>query len=287
MKRENNFYGMNIKINSNNIFNNYNLNTDKALKIKIQDKEYEINDPNLIQTLISLIMANGNLNNKLNTNINIANKKNDFREFCTLKKNLFSFPKELDKNTLELFIYLLSSNLDKNIHFFGYIRKLINICLHLNLFDIIKKEVEEYLLPQVSKNNCIEMVLNFMDFIFKEKSKQNFIKLIKASITTISFYLPEFINTKKEALFSLSNETLEEIIEIYIENKSKTKHNNFINYKNFKLNKDIEEKHLKNVLNLLMYIRKIKNDMFYLLENERKNDLVILVKKYFRNIIYV
>ena len=273
MKRENNFYGMNIKINSNNIFNNYNLNTDKALKIKIQDKEYEINDPNLIQTLISLIMANGNLNNKLNTNINIANKKNDFREFCTLKKNLFSFPKELDKNTLELFIYLLSSNLDKNIHFFGYIRKLINICLHLNLFDIIKKEVEEYLLPQVSKNNCIEMVLNFMDFIFKEKSKQNFIKLIKASITTISFYLPEFINTKKEALFSLSNETLEEIIEIYIENKSKTKHNNFINYKNFKLNKDIEEKHLKNVLNLLMYIRKIKNDMFYLLENERKNAL--------------
>ena len=273
MKRENNFYGMNIKINSNNIFNNYNLNTDKALKIKIQEKEYEINDPNLIQTLISLIMANGNLNNKLNTNINIVNKKNDFREFCTLKKNLFSFPKELDKNTLELFIYLLSSNLDKNIHFFGYIRKLINICLHLNLFDIIKKEVEEYLLPQVSKNNCIEMVLNFMDFIFKEKSKQNFIKLIKASITTISYYLPEFINTKKEALFSLSNETLEEIIEIYIENKSKTKHNNFINYKNFKLNKDIEEKHLKNVLNLLMYIRKIKNDMFYLLENERKNAL--------------
>ena len=86
MKRENNFYGMNIKINSNNIFNNYNLNTDKPLKIKIQEKEYEINDPNLIQTLISLIMTNGNLNNKLN-NVNIINKKNDFREFCTLKKN--------------------------------------------------------------------------------------------------------------------------------------------------------------------------------------------------------
>ena len=273
MKRENNFYGMNIKINSNNIFNNYNLNTDKALKIKIQEKEYEINDPNLIQTLISLIMANGNLNNKINTNINIVNRKTDFREFCTLKKNLFSFPKELDKNTLELFIYLLSSNLDKNIHFFGYIRKLINICLHLNLFDIIKKEIEEYLLPQVSKNNCIEIVLNFMDFIFQEKSKQYFIKLIKTSITTISYYLPEFINTKKETLFSLSNETLEEIIEIYIENKSKSKPNNFINYKNYKLNKDIEEKHLKNVLNLLMYIRKIKNDMFYLLENERKNAL--------------
>ena len=273
MKRENNFYGMNIKINSNNIFNNYNISTDKALKIKIQDKEYEINDPNLIQTLISLIMANGNLNNKINTNINIVNRKTDFREFCTLKKNLFSFPKELDKNTLELFIYLLSSNLDKNIHFFGYIRKLINICLHLNLFDIIKKEVEEYLLPQVSKNNCIEIVLNFMDFIFQEKSKQYFIKLIKTSITTISYYLPEFINTKKETLFSLSNETLEEIIEIYIENKSKSKPNNFINYKNYKLNKDIEEKHLKNVLNLLMYIRKIKNDMFYLLENERKNAL--------------
>ena len=55
-----------------------------------------------------------------------------------------------------------------------------------------------------------------MDFIFQEKSKQYFIKLIKTSITTISYYLPEFINTKKETLFSLSNITLEEIIEIYI-----------------------------------------------------------------------
>ena len=272
MKRENNYYGMNIKINSNNIFNNYNLNTDKALKIKIQEKEYEINDPNLIQTLISLIMTNGNLNNKL-SNINIANKKNDFRDFCTLKKNLFSIPKELDKNTLELFIYLLSSNLDKNINLFGYIRKLINICLNLNLFDIIKKEVEEYLLPQVSKNNCIELVLNFMDLIFQEKSKTYFIKLIKASISTISYFLPEFINTRKDTLFSLSKETLEEIIEIFIENKSKTKHNNNGINKNIKSNNDIEEKNIKNVLNLLMYVRNVKNDMFYLLENERKNAL--------------
>ena len=273
MKRENNYYGMNIKINSNNIFNNYNLNTDKALKIKIQEKEYEINDPNLIQTLISLIMANGNLNNKLSTNINIINKKNDFRDFCTLKKNLFSIPKTLDKNTLELLIYLLSSNLDKNINLCCYIRKLINICINLNLYDIIKKEVEEYLLPQVSKNNCIELVLNFMDLIFQEKPKKYFIKLIKTSISTISYYLPEFINTRKDALFSLSKETLEEIIEIYIENKSKLKHNNNINNKNIKSNNDIEEKNIKNVLNLLMYVRSVKNDMFYLLENERKNAL--------------
>ena len=273
MKRENNYYGMNIKINSNNIFNNYNLNTDKALKIKIQEKEYEINDPNLIQTLISLIMANGNLNNKLSTNINIISKKNDFRDFCTLKKNLFSIPKELDKNTLELLIYLLSSNLDKNINLCCYIRKLINICINLNLYDIIKKEVEEYLLPQVSKNNCIELVLNFMDLIFQEKPKKYFIKLIKTSISTISYYLPEFINTRKDALFSLSKETLEEIIEIYIENKSKLKHNNNINNKNIKSNNDIEEKNIKNVLNLLMYVRSVKNDMFYLLENERKNAL--------------
>ena len=39
MKKENNYYGLNIKINSNNIFNNFNLNTDKALKIKIHNKE--------------------------------------------------------------------------------------------------------------------------------------------------------------------------------------------------------------------------------------------------------
>ena len=79
--------------------------------------------------------------------------------------------------------------------------------------------------------------------------------------------------TRKDALFSLSKETLEEIIEIYIENKSKTKHNNNGNNKNIKSNNDIEEKNIKNVLNLLMYVRNVKNDMFYLLENERKNAL--------------
>jgi hypothetical protein len=112
-----------------------------------------------------------------------------------------------------------------------------------------------------------------MDLIFQEKSKTYFIKLIKASISTISYFLPEFINTRKDALFSLSKETLEEIIEIYIENKSKTKHNNNGNNKNIKSNNDIEEKNIKNVLNLLMYVRNVKNDMFYLLENERKNAL--------------
>ena len=264
MKKENNYYGLNIKINSNNIFNNFNITTEKALKIKIKNKEYEINDQNLVQLLISLIMANGGINipNKKNTNFNL--NKNEYREFCTLKKNLFAFPKELDKNTLELFIYLLSSNLEENPNVCIYIRKLINICIYFQLYDVIEKEVNEYLIPKISKYNCIEIVLNFIDLIFDKKTQNYFIDLIKKAISVISLYLSEFINNKKESLFLLSTETLEEIIDIFFENKNKY-------YPNW--NTDEEEKEIMKVFELLMYIRNIQSDIFSLLENERKNAL--------------
>ena len=275
MKKENNYDSLNIKINSNNIFNNYNLKKDKALKIKINNKEYEIYDQNLIQILISLLMANGgvNPNNKKNANINLNNKKNDYREFCTLKKNLFSFPKELDKNTLELFIILLSTHIEENPGLSVHIRKLINICIHFQLYDVIQKEIDEYLLPKISKNNCIEIVINFIDLIFKDKIQKYFINLIKKGISTISYYLPEFIINKKESLYMLSNETLEEIIEIFFENRKKFGENNNININKNMINKDEEEQDIKNVLELLMYARNIHNDIFNLLENERKNAL--------------
>ena len=50
---------------------------------------------------------------------------------------------------------------------------------------------------------------------------------------------------------------MEEIIEIYFKNKSKFKENNFYNNKNMLLNKDEEERDIKNVLELLMYARNI------------------------------
>ena len=98
MKKEKNYIGLNIKINSNNIINNFNLNTDKSLKIKIQNKEYEIYDQELIQILISLIMANGGINPNIKknaNNINLYNKKSEYREFCQLKKKFIFFPKRI------------------------------------------------------------------------------------------------------------------------------------------------------------------------------------------------
>lgn len=90
--------------------------------------------------------------------------------------------------------------------------------------------------------------------------------MIKTALLNISNYLPDFIINKKEILSLLSNETLEEIIEIYFENKNKLKENN-INYNN---NIDQEQKNNKNVMDLLMKIRNINNDIFSLLEYERK-----------------
>ena len=267
-----NYYGQNIKNNTNNFFNNYNTNTDKILKVKIHDKVYEIYDQNLIKILLSLITAKGgiNLNNKKNTNIINNKQKNDFLELSTLKKNLFSIPKELDENTLELFINLLSLHLDENVNLCIYIRKLINICIHFQLFDIIQKEINETLITKISKNNCIEIIINFIDLTFEAKIKKFFINLIKKAISTISYYLPDFIINKKESLFLLSKETIEEIIETYFENKSKFNENNInINLRS----KDEEKQDIKNVFNLLMYARNIHSDIFNLLENERKNAL--------------
>ena len=265
MKKENNYFTINSKINCNNVYNVYNYNYN-FLKIRIQDKEYIIDDQNLIQTLKSLMETNGGYNstNKLYNNIKIEN--DDIRE---LKKQLYSFPREIDKNTLEFFINLLSLNLDKNVAFCSYIRKLINICIELQLYDIIEKEVNEYLLPIISKENCIEIVINFIDLVFQEKIQKYFIDLIKTALLNISNYLPEFINNKKELLSLLSNETLEEIIEIYFENKNKLKENN-TDYNN---STGQEQNYNKNVMDLLMKIRNINDDIFSLLEYERKNAL--------------
>ena len=265
MKRENNYYTVNSKFYSNNAYNNYNYNYN-ILKIRIQDKEYIIDDQNLIQSLISLMETNGGYKSK-NKLYNNRNTENDnIRE---LKKQFYSFPREIDKNTLEFLINLLSLNLEQNVALCSYIRKLINICIELQLYDIIEKEVNEYLLPLISKENCIEIVINFIDLVFQDKIQKYFIDLIKTALINISNYLPEFINNKKELLSLLSNETLEEIIEIYFERKSKLKENN-IDYNN---SIDQEQKYTKDVMDLLMKIRNINDNIFILLEYERKNAL--------------
>ena len=196
MKKENNYFTLNLKINNNNVYNIYNYNYN-FLKIRIQDKEYIIDDQNLIQALKSLMETNGGYNskNKLYNNLKVEN--DDIRE---LKKQLYSFPREIDKNTLEFFINILSINLEQNNGLCSYIRKLINICIELQLYDIIEKEVNEYLLPIISKENCIELVINFIDLVFQEKIQKYFINLIKTALLNISNYLPDFIINKKEII---------------------------------------------------------------------------------------
>lgn len=87
MKKENNYFTINSKINCNNVYNIYNYNYN-FLKIRIQDKEYIIDDQNLIQALKSLMETNGGYNskNKLYNNLKVEN--DDIRE---LKKQLYSF----------------------------------------------------------------------------------------------------------------------------------------------------------------------------------------------------
>lgn len=235
-----NYYNNNKNKDQNNIFppptsNNNNSHVlsyipKNTLKLKINEKEYEIQDQNLIQFLMNLTLNSNSENQKI--------------------------PKQINEKSLLLFFNLLSDNIS-NSHksdslTFLYIRKLINICIFLNLTDIIEIVVTEYIEPKITKQTSILILNNFIDLLFsQEKVKNIFISVIKKSIYCISLNLIEFITSKKNELFSLSSEIIEEIIETYIINN--------------------EDKNLGLILETLAEVRKVKGGIFDLMENERKS----------------
>ena len=225
-KDPNNRYPPPSANNNNRILSYIPKNT---LKIKINEKEYEIQDQKLIQFLMNLALNSNSKNQKI--------------------------PKQINEKSLMLFFNLLSDNISNSQKsdslIFIYTRKLINICILLNLTKIIEIVVSEYIEPKISKHNSVLIIKNFIDLLFnEEKIKNIFINVIKKSIYCISLNLIEFITTKKNELFSLSSEVIEEIIETYIKNNN--------------------DENLGLVLKTLEEVRNIKNGIFDLMENERK-----------------
>lgn len=99
-----------------------------------------------------------------------------------------------------------------------------------------------------------------MDYIYDESTRPLFVEIIQTCIETASKNIFYLINNQNDDLFSISEDSLEEIIERYFESVM--------------FNTNIDH---SLIMRLMMKNRKL-NDIFDLLENERKRSITIFEK---------
>ena len=211
----------------------------QILSVVINNNIYNLNELNLNNILMPFLMR--------------YNKQN----YYNAKKNSFIFPEAIDIDSLQLFCKFLLTPEKVDTTKFTELKKILNICIFFNAIEIINNISQKFILSKLSKNNCLDIIIFFSDFIYTEIEaiKNIFSNIIKEALLLVAQNLIYFINNKKEELLSLNGEILEEIIELYFKEND---------------NKRLLKEDIKNIIELLIYSRGISNDIFLLLENERK-----------------
>ena len=191
---------------------------------------------------------------------------NNIKDCYEEKEKYYILPKNIDKISLEIFFNLIKhfnneinqeKNTDISIDFYS-LKTIFKIGIFFRHIKIIEILVKNYIIPQINKDNCLKIINIYIDLIYNEIVKDIFRNLIEKCILYLNKHLPYFILNKKEELLKLSQETIEEIIDRY--------------FKSFYSSSNTEENKL--IFWLIMYIRNINNDLFELLENERKNAIM-------------
>ena len=219
----------------------------------------KINSPKNIQTLTMVINNNiYNLNDFTLNNILLPfllhnNKQNYFNP----KKNEFIFPDPIDVDSLKLFCNFLLTPEKVDMTKYTHLKKILNVCVFFNAIEIINKITQKYICSKLNKDNCLDLTILIIDFIYSENEniKNIFTKVINESIVIIAKNLTYYLNNKLSDLYALNAEIVEKIIEIFFKEND---------------NKKILNDDISNALELLIYSRGISNDIFLLLENERK-----------------
>ena len=218
------------------------FNEKKKINFFVGGEIYIIEDEDLIISLTPLL--------------------NNIKEHYEQKKKCYLLPKFIDKISLDLFFNFIKNfndevinlkNLDLDIDFYS-LRSIFNISLFFQYIKLIEILVKNYLIYQIDKDNCINIIKNYIDLLYNIKVKEIFADLIEKCFLYLNKHIKFFILKKKDELLKLSPETINEIIDVY--------------FKYFYSPNNIEENKL--IFWLLMYNRKINNDLFELLENERK-----------------
>ena len=228
----------------NNNFQNFsNINSPKNIQILtmvINNNIYNLNDFTLNNILLPFLLHN--------------NKQNYFNP----QKNAFIFPEPIDIDSLQLFCNFLLTPEKVDMTINPNLKKILNVCVFFNAIEIINNIIQKYIINKLNKENSLDIILLIKDFIYSdnENIKNIFSKIINEGIEIIASNFVYYINSNKlNELYSLNGEIMEKIIEMFF------KENN---------NKIILSDDIRNILELLMYCRGISNDIFLLLESERK-----------------
>ena len=230
---------MEKNVNKNSLSNRESSKNIQILTVVINNNLYNFNDFNLNNILLPFLIH--------------ANKQNYYNP----QKNAFIFPEGIDVDSLQLFCTFLLKPEKINISNYIYLKKILNVCAFFNAKEIINNISERYIAPKIDKDNCLDIVIHFFDFIHIENEtiRNIFIKIINKSLVIISQNLIYLLNNKQNKLYALNNQTIEEIVELFLKN---------IN------DKKMSKEDIENIIDLLIHSRKISDDVFLLLENERK-----------------
>ena len=219
-----------------------NIDSSKNIQILtmvINNNIYNFNDFNLNNILLPFLVHN--------------NKENYYNP----QKNAFIFPEVIDIDSLKLFCTFLLTPEKVDMSKYSHLKKILNVCVFFNAIEVINNIIQKYIFSNLNKDNCLDITILLLDFIYTENEtiKNIFNNVIEKALVVISQNLNYLLNNKQTELCSLNSDILEEIIKLYFKE----------NYNKKILNNDI-----KNVFELLINARGISNDIFLLLENERK-----------------
>ena len=222
-----------------------NLNEKKRILFFIQGEIYKIDDNSIVIILNPLL--------------------NNIKKSYEPKNKYYILPKYIDKKSFKTFLdlikYFNDINEEKNFELnidFNSLRIVFNISLFFQYIQIIETLVKNYIIPQINRDNCIFIIKNYIELVYNKQVKNIFSDLIEKCFLYINKHISYFISKKKNELLELSQETIDEIIDRY--------------FKNCYSPLNIEENKL--IFWLLLNNRKINNDLFELLEDERKNAIM-------------
>ena len=141
-------------------------------------------------------------------------------------------------------------------------KKLVGISFYFRAYNITKTIVEDYITPNLDKTSCLQILHDYMEYIYSDDYRNLFLNLIHICIGIAANNIFFLVNNKHEELFAIAEDSLEEIFERYFESVI--------------FNNSIDHSLL---MRLMIEYRKL-NDIYELLENERKRAINIFDKLY-------
>lgn len=142
----------------------------QILTVVINNNIYNLNDFNLNNILLPFLIHN--------------NKQNYYNP----KKNAFIFPDAIDIDSLQLFCTFLLTPEKIDMTKYTQLKKILNICIFFNAIEIINNISQKYILSKLNKDNCLDIIICFSDFIYTEIEtiKNIFTNIIKEALLKIT-----------------------------------------------------------------------------------------------------